>query len=251
MKIHSLAARTRARAGFNLIELLVVLAVIAVLAGLLLPALGQAKERARSVHCMGNLRQLGIAGMLYRDDHEGRTFRYRYGAEGSGDLYWFGWIERGREGEREFDASRGKLAPYAGSGSIRICPSLNHLAPSYKLKATGASFGYGYNLHLSPQSESDPEINANSFERPSELAFVADSGQVNTWQSPASKDRPMLEEFYYVSAYEATTHFRHEDEANVVFLDGHTEPARVVAGSEDRRVKGELTGRIAKRLLVP
>ena len=247
----ALAPRHRADAGgFTLVELLVVIAIIALLAALLLPALSQARHQARTARCVSNLRQLGFAAQMYWDENENVSFAYRGVATNNGDVWWFGWLEKwngANEGQRAFDPTAGALYPYLQGRGVDLCPAFDYSFSGLKLKASGASFGYGYNRHLSATNLSRVRV-------PADIVLLADSAQVNDFQAPASASHPMIEEFFYLSAlpFEATAHFRHQRLANAVFLDGHIEREAPVPGSIDPRLPDRHIGRLPPRhLFVP
>src|ERR1041385_343740 len=108
------------RRAFTLLELLVVIAIIGVLASLLLPALSRSKESAQRIKCMSNLHQFGLAAQMYFDDNAGICFRYTSGQTNGGQLFWFGWLGPGAEGERPFDATTGALFPYLQGRGVEL-----------------------------------------------------------------------------------------------------------------------------------
>jgi prepilin-type N-terminal cleavage/methylation domain-containing protein/prepilin-type processing-associated H-X9-DG protein len=116
-------SRTLQRAGFTLVELLVVMAIIAIIAALLLPALGQAREKARVIQCLNNLRQVGLGFQLYLSDHAW-TFPTSAPHSGLGPQPedWVWWqIENGVMR----DPKQGSVIPFIGNYNPRLlrCPS--------------------------------------------------------------------------------------------------------------------------------
>ena len=87
---------TRVR-GFTLIELLVVVSIIAILTGILLPALGSARHAARATICLSNIRNLALAQQVYANEHDGALVDYGL-AHGGADLdesnSWFNTLQR-------------------------------------------------------------------------------------------------------------------------------------------------------------
>jgi prepilin-type processing-associated H-X9-DG protein len=187
---------------------------------------------------------------MYWDDNGGSCFRYRGAFTNGGQTYWFGWMGPGAEGQRAFDATQGELFPYLQGRGIELCPAFNYFSSSVKLKATGASYGYGYNLFLSAP-DSEPALKSSAIPNPASIALLADSAQVNTWQAPASANHPKLEEWYYVdtSTNQPNGHFRHNRKANVLFCDGHVALEEFVPGSIDPRMPAEFVGRLRTEIL--
>jgi prepilin-type N-terminal cleavage/methylation domain-containing protein/prepilin-type processing-associated H-X9-DG protein len=88
--------------GFTLMELLVVIGIIGILAGLLMPALSQAKQKANRIKCLNHLKQLGLALTMYASDHDGQFPPRRRGETNT-------WV--------------GRLQPYYRDVQVLKCPN--------------------------------------------------------------------------------------------------------------------------------
>lgn len=183
------------RPGFTLIELLVVIATISILAALLLPALGQAKQRARTIHCVNSLKQIGLAVHLYADDNDD-SFPLSSHSRAS-------WVVT--------------IAPYVGSNVLYRCTMDRH--PTRR-------FSYSINDFLTPKPFGAPTLNysrVTSVPSPADTFYMAEADEMFTGSdhfhfADASTGGFQPESFVSQVAVQ-----RHLGGANYLFVDGHVE----------------------------
>jgi len=229
--------------AFSLLELLVSVAIISVLAGVLMPALGHARAQARRVKCSSNLRQLAHAFHMYAGDYAGRAMPLAYTRReliGDGPaIYWWG-----TNGCLGVDHTRGFVWPYLASdlrvGGLYECPGQPWGTYLPQGNARGVTSTYGYNgYYLCPPhtpgwSAPGPGCIANkpwqSLDRlwqPQRLFVFADTLIDMGFGQPMNNallDPPWLwSNGRWRQNPSPTTCFRHQVRAAVALADGHVE----------------------------
>lgn len=232
--VHSLskgAKSTNPRSGFTLVELLVVIAVIAVLLAILLPSLRKVKALAKRVVCKSNLKQLALAWQVYLDDNDGYFYQGT-----NANVNYGGWKGMVDFSPRPLNRCL-NFAPVLetkNEAKVFCCPADVGGVPGYALRQKvyiylGTSYQTNSLLIGPPQipvrndqfktvheeiNKRLENLNRNRVDNPSRLLLIGDYGWVNQLR-PTPHPRPEWKEL-------AEWHER-ADYHNLAFLDGHCE----------------------------
>lgn len=243
--------------GISMVEFLVAIALIVILASVAVPAGVSAFRSSSLAVSASNIRQLAAGGAAYLGENNYRFWPFLQKGK-DGDVWWFGMepaSSKGKpEGEREIDMSKGPLANYLPSNMVPD-PSLRISGKPFKPKFKFGYIGSGYNVLLangwvtgtSPKAKKP--LRYWDLKTPGRTVVFATSAQINTFQSPASPDNPMIEEFYGIDDKEKTVHFRHGGQAMVAYADGSAGFLPMKDAKQDSRAPGANIGTLDKKYL--
>ena len=219
--------------AFTLVELLIVIAIIAMLAAMLLPALRNAKNIAKRSICASNLKQIGIGCMEYVDDNDGYMPRAATPVTGN-NIWWDGmWDQLKMPSAYKTFPERIAIRPWPGS--ILHCPSLS--------RTDSSAFSYGMNYYFHSKIsgaaplETDFARISSASKAPSKTCLVADQapissiiyrGYIGCLFTPAQLLKSGLSALSATiessPSLKAAQEWRHNGTAvNVLYLDGHVE----------------------------
>jgi prepilin-type N-terminal cleavage/methylation domain-containing protein/prepilin-type processing-associated H-X9-DG protein len=220
------------RHGFTLVELLVVIGVLALLAGILLPAISSVRDKARKAECTSNLRQLVLAAAAYTNDFDG-AFMPCASWDGWPVVYWLGTNEQQVDYEAGFVYAYLEVKP-STQQSVFNCPvqPWGSYTPQGAAQAPTSTYGYnGY--YLCP--EATPGWAWSIGHRPWQRAADLDEAQqvivfadaLLAWSDDEVTNSTLLDPPYVYSGGGwqkngwPTTCFRHGQRAVAAFADGH------------------------------
>jgi prepilin-type N-terminal cleavage/methylation domain-containing protein/prepilin-type processing-associated H-X9-DG protein len=233
------------RSGFTLIELLVVIAIIAILAGLLLPALGRAKQQANAIACTNNLRQLQLCWQLYAGDHDGimppNNFVYyinpgstNAGVLGEDSSTWCRSVAP--LDDYPINETTSLLFPYNQTEAIYRCPADRSTVQNRPDKLRNRSFNMSnsINMRIANHYRKFTEV-----PRPTELFVFIDTHENAIWDASFGV---FPQTSYWRDFWLDVPADRHGRGANISFVDGHVERWKWRASKGNIPVGGRSTG---------